>query len=440
MIGTYPRKAKYTRATTDLLKADKSVISPSYTRDLPFVVNMGIGREVQDVDSNWYLDFGAGIAVTSTGHCHPRVVNAIKHQAEMLIHMSGTDFYYQQQVELAERLKPYCFYRMPVFYGNSGAEAVEAAMKIARYNTCKPGFIAFTGAFHGRTMGALSLTGSKAVQRTNYLPLQPVVHAPYPNCYDCIFNREEAYCRKNGAVCVDYIDNMIISKGIMPKEDCAALVLEPIQGEGGYIVPPDFWFKDINAMADMNDLLIICDEVQAGIGRTGHFWAHQNFEDFHPDIITSAKGIASGMPLGVMLAKGDLMYDWKPGSHASTFGGNPIACAAAVATIETIEREKLMDNAEVIGKHLGKMLEFLHTSYGIVENPRGLGLMRAVDVLGENKAGTYRDQVIYKSFEKGLILLGCGANGIRFCPALNVTKEEVDTCVCIIEDSIKEII
>jgi 4-aminobutyrate aminotransferase len=361
--------------------------------------------------------------------------------------MSGTDFFYENQMRLAEKLNEYCFHHMMAFYGNSGAEAVEAAMKLARWYKGKPGFIAFTGAFHGRTLGALSLTGSKAVQRAHYLPLQPVVHAPYPDCANCPFEHPSSdsleqisYCKDRGCRCLQYLQDCIIDK-TMPKEDCAAIVLEPIQGEGGYIVPPWFWFKDLKELAGRNELMIICDEVQAGVGRTGKFWAHQKFmakaEDFVPDIITSAKGIASGMPLGIMLATGDIMCDWDPGSHASTFGGNPVSCAAALATIEVIEKENLMENAQTVGEHLGDKLRILFRDYRAwTDNPRGMGLMRAIDILGEGN----RDKILMSCFDKGLILLGCGKNGIRFCPALNVTKEEVDTCVCIIEDSIKELV
>jgi 4-aminobutyrate aminotransferase len=441
MIGTYPRKATYTKKTKDLLELDARHISPSYTRDYPFIVAHGRDREVRDVDDNLYLDFGAGIASTSTGHCHPDVVNAIKKQADRLIHMSGTDFYYEPQIALAHKLAEITDNEyMMSFFANSGAEAVEAAMKLAKAYTGKVGFIAFTGAFHGRTLGALSLTGSKAIQRSGYLPLQPVVHAPYPNCYDCWFNADREQCNNEGCVCIDYIDKAIL-KTVMPPEDCAAIVMEPIQGEGGYIVPPDFWFRDLEDMAGCNGIMTICDEVQAGMGRTGRWFASQHWSyEFTPDIITSAKGIASGMPLGVMMADKDIMSLWEPGSHASTFGGNPVCCAAALATIEVIEREDLMDNAEKRGFELGDLLRFLRDTSGAVANPRGLGLMRAVDILGENKKGNFRDQVLMRCFEKGLILLGCGKDGIRFCPALNVTEEEVKTCVTILADTISELI
>lgn len=444
MRGTYPRKATYTKKTTDLLTRDKLHISPSYTRDYPFIVASGRAREVIDVDGNFYLDFGAGIATTSTGHCHNKVVAAIKGQASSLIHMSGTDFFYEPQIKLAEKLAslitPDYGESMMSFFCNSGAEAVEAAMKLARFCTGKPSYIAFTGGFHGRTMGALSLTGSKAIQRRRYAPLQPVVHVPYPDCKNCWFNTDEKQCAAQGAMCVDYIKETVLDR-VMPASDCAAIVMEPIQGEGGYIVPPSFWYNDISALASNNGIMIICDEVQAGMGRTGRWFAHQNWDytDFEPDIITCAKGIASGMPLGVMLASVKLMSTWDSGSHASTFGGNPISCAAALATIEVIEDDNLLDNVAKRGFELSDLLLFLRDSCNTVEDPRGLGLMRAVDILGENKKGTYRDQVLMRCFEKGLILLGCGKDGIRFCPALNVTKKEVETCITILADTIEEL-
>lgn len=443
MIGTYPRNAWYGKKTTEAVALDKCYISPSYTRDYSFVVRMGRDREVMDVEGNWYLDFGAGIAVTSTGHCHPKVVDAIKDQADMLIHMSGTDFYYKIQAQLAEKLtKISGLASAMVFFGNSGAEAVEAAMKLARFHTQRPGFIAFTGAFHGRTMGALSLTASKAVQSERYLPLQPVAHTPYPNCRNCWFGLHEEVCKDDGCKCVDYIEQEIILRGVMPAKDCAAIVMEPIQGEGGYIIPPVCWYRDINHLAQEYDLLIICDEVQAGMGRTGQWFAHHNFPildgignmmSFRPDIITFAKGIASGMPLGGIIADEEIISKWTYGAHASTFGGNPISCAAALATIKVIEDEGLLNNAALMGDHLRTRLQEIEDDLPVIENVRGLGLMTAIDVIDD------RNLVISKCFDKGLILLGCGANGIRFCPALNVTKEEVDTCVNILSEALNEV-
>ena len=436
MKGTYPRVAKYTDTTQALLDYDEQYISPSYTRDFQFVVEGGHGREVIDVEGNYYLDFGAGIAVTSTGHCHPDVVKAIHNQSMKLIHMSGTDFYYRPQIELAKKLSKISTQKYEpdrlCFFANSGAEAVEAAMKLARYHTKRPSFIAFTGAFHGRTLGSISLTGSKAIQKKHYAPLQPVVHTPYANCEDCWFGSTAKKCQKNGFKCLDYLNKEVLER-TLPPEDCAAIFVEAIQGEGGYIVPPDGWLLELQCICAHNDILFVIDEVQSGMGRTGKWWAYQNFKDIFPDIITSAKGIASGMPLGVMIASRSIMENWEPGSHANTFGGNPIACAAANATIKVIEDEKLMQNAVKCGNQLFNSLHYLADKYDCVVNPRGMGLMRAVDIKGRGK-------VIEKCFEKGLILLGCGKFGIRFCPALNVTQEEISVCIGVLEEAIKEVI
>ncbi len=440
MIGNYPRKAKFTKKTNDLLERDARLISPSYTRDYPFFVQTGRGREVIDVEGNAFLDFGAGIAVCATGHCHPKVVSAIKAQTDEFLHMSGTDFFYRQQTDLAEKLGEIAGMKEGmVFYGNSGAEAVEAAMKLARFYKNKPGFIAFTGAFHGRTMGAVSLTASKAVQREYYAPLQPVAHTPYGDCNNCQFNHHRDHCAANGSVCIDYIEHTILGK-VMPVGDCAAIVMEPIQGEGGYIVPEAFWMEDLQRLANKYDLLLICDEVQAGMGRTGKWFAHQNYDGFKPDIITFAKGIASGMPLGGIITERDLMRYWVPGSHASTFGGNPVSCAAALATINVIEEEDLLENANAKGKLLRTLLEENSRSIAVLENTRGLGLMSAVDIVGYKDGVPIRDTVLNKCFDKGLILLGCGKEGVRFCPALNITTEEICKCTEILFDTIKEVI
>lgn len=441
MIGKYPRKAKYTSTTLKLLEIDDHYISPSYTRDRDFVVAKGVEREVLDVEGNWYLDFGAGIAVTSTGHCHPKVIEAIKQQADNLIHMSGTDFYYTPQIFLAKKLAKISPVFDPgdyldgkkvmSFFCNSGAEAVEAAMKLSHYVTKRPGFVAFTGAFHGRTLGALSLTGSKAIQREGYSPLQPVAHVPYPNCAECIFNTTAQKCRKNGFECLRYLKEQVFER-TFPPENVAAIFVEAIQGEGGYIVPPDGWLGALSDLAYDNDIILVVDEIQSGMGRTGKWFACDHFR-VEPDIITIAKGVASGMPLGIMMASSPTMNEWEPGSHASTFGGNPIACAAALKTIEVIEREKLLLNAKTRGLQLNKGLETLAKTHECVNNPRGLGLMRAVDIHED-----LRENVLKHCFNKGLILLGCGKYGIRFCPALNVTEEEVDVCLNVLEESIRE--
>lgn len=439
--GKYPREASYTEKTHKLLEKDDYFISPSYTRDYRAMMVGGRGREVIDIDGNYYLDFGAGIATTSTGHCHPKVVRAIQRQSERLIHLSGTDFFYPSQVELAEKLakKFRAGYNM-AFFGNSGAEAIEAAMKLSRFYTQRPAYLAFTGAFHGRTLGALSLTGSKATQRRYYSPLQPTVHVPYPDCDRCAFNSKGSECEQCGrSHCIAYIEEEVLEK-VLPVEDIAAVFIEPIQGEGGYIVPEYFWWTDFQKMLKRHDLLLVVDEVQAGMGRTGKWFAHQHF-NIEPDMITLAKGIASGMPLGVMLADNFIMSEWDSGSHASTFGGNPVSCAAALATIDVIESEELMKNAEECGQYLHELLTRLASDHECVVRPRGLGLMRAIDIEVPGKdalANSQRDFILKKCFDCGLILLGCGKSGIRFCPALNVTKEEIDVCIDILDSAIRK--
>jgi 4-aminobutyrate aminotransferase len=438
MQGTYPRKAKITKITEEIIDRDQQFFSPSYTRDFDFVVEGGRGREVIDVEGNYYLDFGAGIAVTSTGHCHPKVVKAIHQQSSKLIHMAGTDFYYRPQVDLAEKLskittRDYEPDRM-AFFCNSGAEAVEAAMKLARFHTKRSMFIAFTGAFHGRTLGALSLTGSKAIQKKHYQPLQPVVHAPYADCGNCMFGSTAKKCQKNSFKCLSYLEDEIFTR-IAPPEDVAAVFVEALQGEGGYIVPPEGWMAVLSDMCADYNILLVVDEIQSGIGRTGKWFAH-HYDDVDADIITMAKGIASGMPLGAIVAQRKIMESWEYGSHANTFGGNPIACAAALATLNVIEEEELMENAVARGLQIHEMLESMCLRDNPVRNPRGRGLMRAVDV-GQDD-GVDRTEIINRCFAKGLILLGCGKAGIRFCPALNVTKNEVNTAMYLLETELRE--
>src|SRR5437660_2617916 len=330
-----------------IIERDQKVLSPSYTRPYPLVVSRGEGSMVEDVDGNRFLDFNAGIAVVATGHCHPRVVAAIQQQAARLIHMSGTDFYYEELVALAEKLAAIAPGAAPrrVSFGNSGAEAVEGCIKLARWATGREKLIAFFGAFHGRTMGALSLTARKAVQRAGFGPLVPgVVHAPYPNCYRCPFGKEPEGC---AVECVKHIEDTLL-KTIAPADETAAIVVEPVQGEGGYIVPPKKFFDELARVARENGILLVFDEVQSGMGRTGKMWAAEHFEAI-PDIFAVAKGIASGLPLGATVARSDLMT-WPPGAHASTFGGNPVACAAALTTIALLEDE-LLDNATRMGAY-----------------------------------------------------------------------------------------
>src|SRR5216683_2728037 len=335
-----------------ILKGDAQYISPSYTRSYPLVAKRGHGSIIEDVDGNEFLDFSSGIAVCSTGHCHPEVVAAIQKQAGELIHMSGTDFYYENMVTLGERLARTAPMSGPVrvYYGNSGTEAIEAAMKLARYHTKRQGIIAFYGAFHGRTMGALSLTASKPQQRRRFAPLLPgVTHVPYPNVYR---RPEGSDARQYATDCARFIEEKLF-KTTLPPEEVAAIFVEAIQGEGGYVVAPDIFMQELRRICDKHGILLVVDEVQSGSGRTGKWWAVEH-SGVHPDIVTIAKGIASGMPLGITVTRGDIM-DWLPGSHASTFGGNPVCIAAALATMDIIERECL-GNARDVGDHIMQRL------------------------------------------------------------------------------------
>lgn len=422
-----------------LIKQDSTYVSPSYTRYYPLVVEKARGLWIHDVDGNLFLDFTAGIAVCATGHCHPRVVKAIKEQADQLLHMSGTDFYYRPQIVLAEKLAHLAPGKggKKVYFGNSGAEAVEAAFKLARWHTQRELNIAFYGAFHGRTMGALSLTASKTIQKKHYNPMVPgITHIPFAYCYRCPYNLSYPDC---GLGCVQWVEDTLFRTTI-PPEEVAAIIVEPIQGEGGYIVPPPEFHKELYKIARKYGILYVVDEVQSGIGRTGKMFAMEHF-GVDPDIIALAKGIASGMPLGALTARAEIM-DWEAGSHASTFGGNPVSCQAALVTIELLE-EELMDNAAVQGKYLMEGLYELQRSYECIGDVRGKGLMVGVEFVKdrENKepAREWRNQIIKKAFQKGLLLLGCGENSIRFCPALSVTAAEIDKCLSIFDDVVKEV-
>lgn len=417
---------------------DDRYISPSYTRSYPLVAKRGRGVRIEDVDGNEFLDFAAGIAVTSTGHCHPEVVKAIQDQAAELIHMSGTDFYYEGMVQLAERLSavapmpgPHRFY-----YGNSGAEAVECALKIARYHTGRPNIIAFYGAFHGRTMGALSLTASKPQQRRRFAPLMPgVTHVRYPYAYrGCSGGpqAEDAFA----LACARFIEDKLF-KTTLPPEEVAAIFVEPIQGEGGYVVAPTIFMQELRKICDRHGILLVVDEVQSGAGRTGKWWAVQH-SDVEPDIVCIAKGIASGMPLGVCMTRAEIM-DWKPGSHASTFGGNPVAIASALATMDILEREGIQ-NAATIGD---KMLERLRTwtsSHAIIGDVRGRGLMIGVEIVKDRQtrevAGPLRDRIVDLAFERGLLILGCGETTIRLAPPLILNEYEASIALDILEECV----
>ena len=420
-----------------LIERDHNFLSPSLTRAYPLVVQKAQGVWVKDPDGNEFLDFTAGIAVTSTGHCHPRIVSAIQRQAARLIHMSGTDFYYETQVLLAEKLASLApgKGKKKVFFTNSGAEAIEAAVKLARYHTKREKLIAFFGAFHGRTLGALSLTASRVVQRENFGPLLPgVVHVGYGYCYRCPYNLKYPECNIS---CVSYIEDTLFKKTV-PADEVAAIVVEPIQGEGGYVMPPPGYHEMLRELTWKHKILLVVDEVQAGIGRTGKMFAIEHW-GVEPDIIAVAKGIASGMPLGAIIARSDLL-DWVPGSHASTFGGNPVACAAALETLHLVET-KLMKNAQVVGEYFKSRLLELARKFPLIGDVRGVGLMLGVELVKDRAtkepAVAERNKIIQKAFRRGLLILGCGESGIRFSPALVVTKSEVGVALEIFERCLK---
>jgi 4-aminobutyrate aminotransferase len=422
-----------------ILEADERYISPSYTRSYPMVAKRGRGCIVEDVDGNEFLDFSAGIAVTSTGHCHPEVVAAIQKQAAELIHMSGTDFYYESMVTLGERLSKIAPMKGPhkIYYGNSGAEAIEAALKLARYHTKRQNIIAFYGAFHGRTMGALSLTASKPQQRRRFAPLVPgVTHVPYPNIYRGPSGgaaEADAYALE----CARFIEEKLF-KTTLPPEEVAAIFVEPIQGEGGYVVAPTVFMQELRRICDRHGILLVADEVQSGAGRTGKWWAIQH-TGVEPDIICNAKGIASGMPLGIMMSKAEIM-DWVPGSHASTFGGNPVSIAAALATMDVLEREGIK-NAEVVGGYIMERMAEWPSQLDLVGDVRGRGLMIGVEIVTDKKAKTQgaaeRDRIVQLAFERGVLLLGCGPNSLRIAPPLIVTKEQADIAIDVLEECIQ---
>jgi 4-aminobutyrate aminotransferase len=420
-----------------IVERDAAVLSPSYTRSYPLVAEKGEGAIIIDVDGNRFLDFNAGIAVVSTGHCHPKVVKAVQKQAAQLLHMSGTDFYYENMVTLAERLAKLVPGGVPrkVYFGNSGTEAIEAAIKMARYHTGRDKFIAFLGSFHGRTLGSLSFTASKFRQREKFGPLVPgVTHIPYGYCYRCTYNQKPETCNVE---CLKVIEEQLF-KTILPAEEVAGILVEPVQGEGGYVIPPRKWFDELQRIAHKYGIVLMVDEVQSGMGRTGKMFASEH-HNLTPDIIALAKGIASGLPLGATIARADLMQ-WKPGAHASTFGGNPVACAASLATIELLEQE-LVDNAARIGEHMLNRLCEWPRKFPQVGDVRGLGLMIGIEFVKDpetkERNPELRDRVELMAFERGLLVLGCGQNALRLCPPLVITKDQADFAVDTLEECIR---
>ena len=421
-----------------IIARDKAVLSTSYTRCYPLVMKRGSGALVEDVDGNRFLDFNAGIAVVATGHSHPRVVDAVQRQAAEFLHMSGTDFYYENMVQLAEKLASLIPGDLPrrVYFGNSGAEAVEAALKMARYHSGRQHFISFLGAFHGRTMGALSLTGSKVVQRRRFHPSLPVQHIPYAYCYRCAYGKEPNTC---DVECVKVIEDRLFQT-ILPAEEVAAIVVEAVQGEGGYLVPPAKFHHRLREVADRHGILLIHDEVQSGMGRTGRMFASEHFE-VTPDIVTLAKGIASGMPLAATIARADVM-DWGPGAHASTFGGNPVSIAASLVTIELLE-ESLLSNATTVGAYMMNRMRDWPRRFRYVGDVRGLGLMVGFEMVHDQAtkehAPDLRDRLEMLAFERGLLILGCGPNSIRLCPPLVINLDQAEFAVDTLESCLRQL-
>lgn len=421
-----------------VLVQDRRYVSPSYSRPYPLVAKKAAGMVVTDMDGNSFLDFAAGIATCATGHCHPRIVKAIQEQAGQLIHLSGTDFYYPQLAQLARRLAEITpgTPDKKVYFGNSGTEAIEAALKLARYATGRKKFIAFYGAFHGRTLGALSLTASKPVQRKGFGPLlEGVHHVPYPNGYRCPHRPNRGGC---DPACLRVIEEQLF-KTLLSPDEVAAIVFEPIQGEGGYVVPPAEFFAELKRISSAYGILLIADEVQSGMGRTGKMFATQHF-GLEPDIIAIAKGIASGLPLGATVARAELM-SWPPGSHASTFGGNPVSCAAALETIQLLE-EGLMQNAAEVGQHLMASLVEMMERHPVIGDVRGRGLMIGIELVKSRQtrepASQWRDLAVQRCFEKGLLILGCGESTLRLMPPLIVTREQADVAIEILDEVFSE--
>ncbi len=422
----------------ELLKRDRAVVSPSYPRAAPFVMERGSGSEVWDVDGNRFIDFAAGIAVCTTGHSHPKVVAAIRDQAGRFIHISSY-YYHPVWVELSERLAEIAPFSEPakVFLGNSGTEAVEAGIKLARHHTGRPLFIGFQGGFHGRTLGSLAFTSSTSIQRRGFgPPAIGVTHVPYPNAYRQVL---QATGDDYGETVVDYIEHHVL-KTIVPPEDCAAILVEPIQGEGGYVVPPPGFFPALRALCDRHGILLIVDEVQSGVGRTGKWWAIEHWE-VEPDIVCFAKGIASGVPMGGIVARESVM-NWPEGAHSNTYGGNPLACRAALATLDLVEDE-LMVNAQRMGEYAMDALEEMQSRHQTIGEVRGKGLMIGVELIdgtsAKRSAHDLRARVLEEAFTRGLLLLGCGESTVRLAPALSIEEGLLDEGLRIMEESISTV-
>ena len=419
-----------------LLARDAKVVSPSYPRDYPFVMSHGRGTEVWDVDGNRFLDFMAGIAVCATGHSHPAVVQAVKDAAEKFLHISS-DYWHEGQVRLGERMNELSPMKEPTmsFFCQSGTEAVEGALKLARYVSGRGRFLGFIGGFHGRTMGSLAFTSSKYTQQQGFFPTMPgVTHVPYPNNYRPLFAGAE-----QGEAVLRYIEDVLFT-GPVPASEVAAILIEPIQGEGGYLVPPPGFLAGLRALCDKHGIFLIFDEVQSGIGRTGKMFAAQHF-DVVPDIMSLAKGLGSGLPIGMVVAKAAIMHKWKRGAHGNTFGGNPVCCAAALATLELVQNG-LMANAASVGDYFMAKLRELQARHQIIGEVRGRGLMIGMELVTDRAskvaAKELCDKIVERAYYNGLLLLACGKSTVRFMPPLSVTRAEVDEAIAILEQTINE--
>jgi 4-aminobutyrate aminotransferase len=418
-----------------LIERDRKVVSPSYVRDCEFVMSHGRGAEVWDVDGNRFVDFAAGIAVCSTGHCHPAVVAAIQEAAGRFLHISS-DYWHEGQVRLAEVVHELDPVNGPAvsFFANSGAEAVEAALKLARYATGRGRYIGFLGGFHGRTMGALAFTASKYTQQKRYFPTMPgVTHVPYPNPYRPLFAGDD-----QGRAVIAYIEQLMERN--VPADEIAAILVEPIQGEGGYVVPPDGFLAGLRELCDRHGILLIFDEVQAGIGRTGKMFAWQH-PGVKPDILTLAKGLGSGLPIGLAVASKSIMDKWAPGAHANTFGGNPLCCAAALATLDLV-KNGYAENAQRMGNRIMERLAELAKKFEVIGDIRGRGLMIGVEFVTNRAtkapAKAFATNLVHRAYQNGLLLLECGASGIRLIPPLMIEPALVDEGLGLLEKSMQE--
>jgi len=422
-----------------IIARDKAVAAPCYIKEYPLVVARGEGAMVEDVDGNRFLDFMAGIAVCSTGYSHPEVVRAIKDAADHFLHICGGDFYYEGMAALSERLAAIAPGPGPkkVFLTNSGTEAVEGAMKLSRHATGRTAFVAFKGSFHGRTYGALSLTSSKARQHAGFGPFLPDVHhVAYGYCYRCEFGKTFPSC---GIYCVEQIERDLFARHLDPR-DVAAVFVEPLQGEGGYVLPPPGWLAAVRALCDRHGILLVMDEVQSGIGRTGRMFACEH-EGVAPDILVTAKGLGSGMPIGAIIAR-EAVSTWEAGAHGSTFGGNPVCCAAALATLDVVQRE-LVANARVRGEQLTQGLKAIAGRHGCIGEVRGIGLMQGIEFVSDRgtrePAGELAHQLEQMAFAKGLLLLAAGKNALRLAPPLVVDQQDVEIALHILDQCLNEL-